>query len=414
MFIEVTFQTFYKNLLGMYLSPLVWMAGGILVAIAGFYFSTCSDKNRYIVGIGDSKFNPVVATLVLCGIALYVGLEFNQLFEKTPIIAKESDIIPSIQMYVKRLLSGEVVYRPLPFEGYSVDPTYFPLLWLPYVFSELLEIDYRWIPYGVFLVALILYQNRIRRSDISLIEWLIKIIIPFGWLLLILKFDHTQFKLAVELVPVGYYLLLTLSILNKRPFIVAIGVLLCLLSRYAFTFWLPVYIIIYWNEYNFRRAFTASAYVVLGVLFIYIIPFLSKDWTVFSKGLQYYEKTAIGEWKVKEWQHPDEKPFYLKQGLSLAIYFYDNQSYKIEDRLLRNRKAHAGICALTAFLILIAYFLFSKKIKDKKLYLFAALKLYLVVFYGFFYVPFNYLYQLPLFMSIPILYGIKMTKNRLV
>ena len=60
-------------------------------------------------------------------------------------------------MYVQRLLGGETVYKPLPFEGYQVNPTYLPLMWAPYSFSEILKIDYRWTAYAVFLIPIIIY-----------------------------------------------------------------------------------------------------------------------------------------------------------------------------------------------------------------------------------------------------------------
>ena len=58
-----------------------------------------------------------------------------------------SDIIPSLYLYVKRFLAGEFAYQPLEFDGWTVLPTYFPMMWLPYCFSEILKIDYRWTAY---------------------------------------------------------------------------------------------------------------------------------------------------------------------------------------------------------------------------------------------------------------------------
>ena len=45
------------------------------------------------------------------------------------------------------------------------------------------------------------------------------------------------------------------------------------------------------------------------------------------------------------------------------------------------------------------------------IYLLIGLKLYLVVFYSFFYVPFSYLFMLPMFLTIPLLYQIRFFSN---
>jgi len=394
----------------MHMSPFAWIASGFTVAIAGFYFSLApAVKLTSSEGNFTNILPKVVGFTVYTLLALFLGSHLHELFVATPISESESDVIPSIQLYVTRFLDGEVVYRPLYFQDYKVDPTYLPLLWLPYVFSEGLQIDYRWTPYALFLIALLWYQFRLLKQELNLFEHILKTAIPFIWVYIIFIYDPIQFQLAVELVPVGFYLLLTLTVNDKRPLVVGLGILGCLLSRYAFTFWLPVYMLIYWAHRGFSKTFWASFTVLIGVLGIYIIPFLSKDWSVFAKGLAYYEKTAKGEWQRQPWQAPGDKPYYLSRGMSLAIHFYDYPPYTLEDRLKFNRKVHITACAITALLILLGYFLFRNRIKNLTLYLLAALKLYLVVFYGLFYVPFDYLYQLPLLMSIPILYQIRLS-----
>ena len=404
---ELALQTFWQNKFGMYKSPVIWMISGMTVCFAAFLLVGFKKP-----GVELSKGLPkkwkygLVTGLFLLG-AFWCGNFMSGIFEQFPIDAKLSDIIPSLELYVKRLLAGEVVYRPLPFEGYSVDPTYYPLLWAPYIFSELANIDYRWTAYGVFLIAIFLYQMKLVKQDISIVELILKMAIPFVWVYLFTQFARGTFGMAVELLPVGFYLLLTLSVFNRNLWLMALGILICLLSRYAFTFWLPVYLLIYWIEYGFKNVFKVSLYVLIGVIGLYVIPFLSKDWTIISKGLAYYKKTAVGQWETQPWQAPGAAPHHLSQGLSLAMYFYSYEKYTVDDRLTMNRKVHIVACGITALLILLGYFYFRRKGLNTKLYLLIALKLYLIIFYGFFYVPFSYLFQLPLFLSIPLLYNIR-------
>ncbi len=419
---ELALQTFWQNKFGIYKSPVIWIIAGISVSLAAFglvgFKQPTVPLNKGNQVLRRLNWNPMLKYLTFVLLfalgAYWCGNFLDNIFERIPVDAKLSDIIPSLEMYVQRLLNGEQVYRPLPFDGYSVDPTYFPLLWAPYIFSDLLQIDYRWTAYGVFLIAIFLYQLKLLKQDIPIFEVLVKMSIPFVWLYVFTQFASGTLGMAVELLPIGFYLLLTLSIFNKRPWLMAIGILLCLLSRYAFTFWLPVYLLIYWIEYGFKNVFQVSFYVLLGVIGLYVLPFLSKDWMILKKGLDYYEKTAVGQWETQPWQAEGAKPFHLIQGLSVAVYFYDYQKYTVPDRLSFNRKVHITVCGITAILLLLGYFFFRKKGLNTKIYLIIGLKLYLVIFYGFFYVPFSYLFKIPLFLSIPILYNIPFfSKKRL-
>ena len=250
-------------------------------------------------------------------------------------------------------LGGETVYKPLPFEGYSVDPTYLPLMWAPYSFSEILKIDYRWTAYIIFLIPIFIYNIHLIRSNAPIKELVLKTSLPFIFLLCFTIRSSASLGLAVELLPVGFYLLLTLTIFHKNRYLMALGILLCLLSRYAFTFWLPLYLLIYWFEKGFKKVFQVSLYLLAGILLLYVIPFLSKDWTLISKGLDYYSKTAVGQWQTQPWQQPGDKPHHLSNGLSFAIYFYDFDSLTLEDRLKLNRKGHIAACAFAAFLLVL-------------------------------------------------------------
>jgi len=395
----------------MYDNPIVSILAGLIVAITAFALAGFKQKEEvnWKQNLSPWLKYGVVGVVFVIG-AFSCGTFLAQIFADHAIDAQTSDIIPSLELYVQRLLAGETVYRPLPFDGYSVDPTYLPLLWGPYIFSELLSIDYRWTAYLVFLIAIFAYHRALLKKGFPILELLLKAAIPFVGLFVLIYNRPFSFGVSVELLPVGFYLLLTLSVFNRRPWVMAVGILLCLLSRYAFTFWLPAYMLIYWAEQGFKNTFRVSMYVLVGVLALYVIPFLSQDWSIFSKGLDYYKKTAVGQWDTQPWQAKGEPPHHLSQGLSLAMYFYDHEEYTVEDRLLSNRKAHITACGITAILFLLGYFLLRKRGLNVKIYLLVGLKFYLVIFYGFFYVPFSYLYMLPLFMSLPLVYHIPLFK----
>ena len=128
--------------------------------------------------------------------------------------------------------------------------------------------------------------------------------------------------------------------------------------------------------------------------------------------MEYYAKTAETQWETQSWQGPGEKPHHLTKGHSFAIYFYDFTEGDVSKRLALNRKVHIAVCAFAAFLLGLGYFFFRKRGLNTKMYLLIGLKFYLLIFYGFFYVPFSYLYQLPLFLSIAILYNIPLIQRK--
>ncbi len=410
--LELAMLTSWQNRFGVYKSPVVWLVAGIAFCIAAF-FLTGFKKPEIPKSLKTVKWwrHLIVFGIFIIG-SIYCAFQLREVFWGYPIDAKASDIIPSLQMYVQRLLSGEVVYKPLQFEGYHVDPTYFPMLWAPYIFSEVLSIDYRWTAYFVFLFVIFLYNFQLVKSSYSIFELALKALIPFFFIYRYRLFAWGTFGYAVELLPIAFYLFLMLTVFHKNRYLMALGILLCLLSRYAFTFWLPLYLLIYWIEKGFKKVFKVSLYVAAGVLLLYVIPFLSKDWSIITKGLNYYAKTASTQWETQYWQAPGEKPHHLTKGNSFAIYFYDLEELKVEERLALNKKVHIGVCAFAALLLGLGYFFFRKRGLNIKMYLLIGLKFYLLIFYGFFYVPFAYLYKLPLFLSIAVLYYIPLIQRK--
>ena len=408
-FIELGFQTWWNKQWGDYASPLVLLLAGLSTCFFSYRLLAFQKGTALnITTESKGKFHPtnlvLTGSIFLVGVFM-VGKLYASIHAQFPIDPEGhgSDIIPSLYLYVKRFLAGEFAYQPLEFDGWTVLPTYFPMMWLPYCFSEILNIDYRWTAYVVFLIPLSIYFWKIAKSEIHPLELGLKTALPFVMLYILMSYLDTAFGYGVELMPIGLYFLLTLSLMNRSAFLMALPIVFVLLSRYAFTFWLPVYMLILWSEKGFNQVFKVSLWVLAGVLLLYVIPFLSKDPEIFTNGLKYYGKTAETAWS---WQREDGRPIILIGGFSQAIFFYDFVSGDLLDRLRWNRIFHIGICFITAILIFGNYWRNRKKGLNVTIYLLITLKLYLVIFYGFFYVPFKYLYQLPLLLSLPILYHV--------
>lgn len=404
---ELLLQSRFLNHFGPWWSPVWWLVCGLLVSVAGFGLLTFS-QGRTAHKLPEGKYGTgwIGLGVFVLG-AVFCGVRLSSIFADFPIGPEHSDIIPSLQMYVRRLLSGETVYAPLEFPTWTVLPTYFPVMWLPYTFSEILNIDYRWTAYGVFLLACGLYLFRVWRGGASAWEMSWKTLLPFVYLLVFISTIPRYFGLAVELMPAGLYLILALTVFRKSPWMMAFGIGLCLLSRYALSFWLPVYLVMLWGERGFRTAFSTGLGVAAMVLALYVIPFLSKDWTILTDGLAYYQTTAEGQWHPQSWQGPDEPPTHLFRGLSFAPWFYDNVEYEVVDRLSRNKKFHLAVSLGAAVLLLVGYlWLRQRRHFNPRLYALVGLKFYLTIFYAWLYVPFAYLYMLPCLFTLVLLWEI--------
>lgn len=410
-FIEVGMQTWWNVAFGEYWSPFVMFLSGVLICLIAFRLIVFEKEPIPILKNkkDDTRKSIVFFSTFLIG-AIWIGVEYFEIQQKFPVYENGtgSDVIPSLKLYVQRFLNGEFPYQPLEFDGWTVMPTYFPMMWLPYSFSEILSIDYRWTAYLVFLMPLFLLQWQLKKQDIPIFELIFKIGLPFFFIYSYMTcFDHVM-GYGVELMPVGLYFFLVLSLQAKRPWLIALPIVFVLLSRYAFTFWLPVYLLTIWIERGFRTVFKVSSWVLAGVIGLYILPFLSKDWDIFLEGFAYYGKTAESAW---QWDRGDGRPLLLMTGLSHAIFFYDFVEGDLMSRMGVNRLFHLIFCLGTAFGLFYFYLKNRKRGLRIAIFLLIGLKLYLVFFYSFFYVPFRYLFQLPLFLTIPILYQIPLFKD---
>lgn len=409
---ELGMQTFARNAFGNNLSPALWLGFGLLSVFSAFFLLINRAEEIPLTQESTKNQSFVWGAFILC--ASVVAFLLNDIYAAFEISQYNSDIVPSIQLYVRRLLGGELVYQPLVFDGWTVLPTYFPMMWLPYVFTEILDIDYRWTAYFFFLGALALYVFKINKQSLPVLEKLLKTVIPFLLILVFIVFNKDVFGHAVELLPISFYFLLCYFLYKqKSQALFALAIVFCLLSRYAFTLWLPLIMLIYWVEYGFKSCFKVSLYVLMGVVVIYVIPFLSKNWNLIGDGLAYYEKTAIRQWAPQGWQEEWEKPYHLFQGLSFTAWFYDHGTGDAAAKMGLNKTVHAIVSFSAAGILALGWLILRRKITDfnVRLYALVGLKFYLMFFYGFIYVPFAYLFMLPLFLSVPILFETEVFKN---
>lgn len=394
--IMFAFQSFYLNDLGPIYSPLIWFVGALLIGFSldKCYFSRSLSKGFVELSSGKIWF----LLLYILGLAVLVFL-LNQLFLEHPILASQSDIVPSLEYYVTRLLEGEKVYQAMPFDGYEVWPTYFPMMWLPYIMPELLGFDYRWIPIVLFFsIYFLLMWNTVSQKD-SLGAILFKALLPIIFILLIAGEDYSVFAYAVELTPISYYILLIWALYRKNLIWIGIAVAFCTMARYAYSLWGIILVVVLWKEMGFKSLLTVASAGIMTILLVYILPFFIWDPTILTDGLKYYGLTADGQWQLQYWQSDGDIPYHLNRGLSFSYWWYIWAGDEWEVSLSFAKRIQL-IMSIATVVGLLVYYFKKKKSLPWNDFLLWSLFVYLAVFYAFIYVPFSYLFMLPLLVGL--------------
>jgi hypothetical protein len=386
--------TIYRAKLGTDGGPVVWLLTGIIVSIAfvGLHWGTDADPTLAPINLKQRGTRWLLP--------LFLGIVIAYLFyTKLQLFPDEgSDVIPSLKLFCQRLLTGEYPYTPMQVFDYTLQPTYLPAMWLPFLLAELLGFDYRLIPIFVYFgIAILVWGWSVVASTSGWLSVSIKSALLFIPLLLMMdEIRMVVFSNTVELLPVSFYLVLLFGIYRMNTNIIALGLVLCLLSRYSLVLWLPLAVLVFYMEKGWKESLKVSLMVIAGILLLYVIPFLSKDWSIFSDGMKYYSQSVYSEWRPHHWQAADEVPYHLNQGIGFARAFYIQDHLPVEQRVKLIQRVHLIVSLLSVLIGLLAYlWLRKKKGFNAGAFLIASLYFYLLWFYSFIQVPYAYLMLLP-------------------
>ena len=134
-------QTSHIQYFGMKTGPFIYLIAGLGTGISSWLIGRKKPVNNYHFVFRTGRIPEMILMTILFSIGFFWLKENLQwIINAHPIRSTQSDIIPSLEIYVQRFLSGEFVYEPFTFtpEGWTpwtVKPTYFPLLWMPYILS---------------------------------------------------------------------------------------------------------------------------------------------------------------------------------------------------------------------------------------------------------------------------------------
>ena len=393
---ELSLLTTSRNACGPYWSPVAVFAAAVILCgcALGYWLDrpmALTEPRRAVGRI------PWAGLLLLLG-AVWVLLELAPLIRRTPVDLRYSDVITILQTYVARFRSGEVVYRYLTNLPYPLFPNHLPLQWLPYVPADILGFDYRWWSMGLLvLLGFGGYQLVLARQPLSRLEFTLKSLLPAFVVVLLIQRNPDMYSFTCEPTIICYYCLLAAAVLSRSALLQGVGLVLCLLSRYSVVFWVPFFLWVLWREVGLRHALLVAGITAVGVVGIYVVPFLSHDWTIFTHALAEYKIATLGEWGHKD--AVLQAPPQLFSGVGAAAWFYTYWPGDLPAKIEWLQRTHVVLSAGTVGLVAVAYHRLRKRL-DYRLIALIGLKLYLTVFYTFLQIPYLYLTSLGLFISL--------------
>jgi hypothetical protein len=279
-------------------------------------------------------------------------------------------------------------------------------MWMPFAPAELLHFDYRWIAFGGFVVAVLAGTVLLLRRGLPLLSTLTLSVVPLLLMQAVLQTASTTITSTVELLIVGFYLLLAYSMWRGPWWAQAIALTLCLLSRFSLVFWVPMWFGLVWQNRGRVEALRVAGLTAALVLAIYIVPFLSHDWGAFARAQITYTEAAIGEWETVA----PELPEHLYKGVGLAVLFLRFAPGTLAEQVQLVRLVHAGVCIAVVLASAFYWFKYRPRI-DYRIYSLLTLKLYLVTFYAFVQVPYVYLTLVGVSLAWPILLLLPATRS---
>ncbi|MCB0538268.1 MAG: hypothetical protein KDE33_12165 [Bacteroidetes bacterium] len=399
--LELGWHTFFTNAFGVYVSPIVIFLTGFLLVAVAYKIHT---KEKVVLQLKNTtKTKWIIAGVFVLFAVIFIVI-YGQSIKKFEINSLYSDVIPTLMNYNKKLLQGEFPYAPIQYDGWTVYPNYLTFQWIPYLIPELLRIDYRLFALFIFYVAVLVAYMCSYSVQWSVAEIAIKLIYPFFFLWMFKDHHPDVFGYTTELTIVAFYILFAVSLFSKRWIWIVLATSLCLYSRFSFLFLLPFFGIFV----LYQKGWKTSLKIVIGIivvgLLVYVLPFMTIDPYVFTRGLSYYAEAAVGEWV----SNAENYPSHIGRGFGFAVYFYDFFKGTLEEKVAMCRHWHIGLSIAVSLILCLVFVWKHKTMKQDSFYALLALKIYFLVFYSFIHVPYLYLQLVPLGISLVIFYKLNL------
>lgn len=351
---------------------LLWMPTNVHIQ-NGRIFSFAKPLNRY--------------RWLLMSMALLFMYRFTaQWLEDNPLSFRNADMLPIIKVMCQRFVSGAWlhVYDPIPEIWHGTVPIYLPAMWLPFSIPVSFGIDPRWLTVAIFLVVLAIFLwkiNPLRKS-----AWILFAcaFLLFWWLFVDEKAGLLTY--SEEGIIIFYYVLLTVALLKKNIWLIAITASLCVLSRYALIGWLPAMALYFIYLKEWKNLFR---FVITGIACFLAIMVLPFGWKTVQSLIALpgsYIAFASRVWH--------DAPHVFSDSLGWAKFFGQTRISQLHYLLISLSFAVPLIVMLIALVVNKKY---AIPVQNLPL---AVLKISLVIFYSFVDVPYLYLFYTSSFVSL--------------
>lgn len=333
----------------------------------------------------------------LCFALLVIALlaiEVRRMILSIPDPGSYSDTVPQLNTLYERFSRGQQPYYPLGQYPWHPFPVYMPLHWLPIGLAYLLHIDARWIGFLFFSFSYLVYAygrwnaNYIGKSALAA---LLPAAAVYGFV------HWVQFDMAVsyEIIIAAYYLLLVSGLATENIVLITAGIVTCLLSRYTFLFWLPLFALVLWYSVPRRKSVYAWSAILTFVTLLYVIPFYSKDPTILQQGIKYHNDCYVNDWNGLG--HPEQSAAF-DQGLNLSYFTSHTFTGDMQHRVFMARCVQ-GLLMLLLFLAGLFLFRRWRGRIGYGVFSLGMLFCFLCLFYLFNPVTYRYYYLAPMVIS---------------
>ncbi len=372
---------------GKFVSPYLLLLTTLLLVV--FYFQAKLPKEGEtapsFAPIGNGKYLGSFVGVMVMGLA---ALLFISVLKAFPDPSKVSDVMPQLEMLYRRFSEGVPPYSLVHFESYSAYPVYMPLHWLPIGFTNWLGIDARWIGILLLIPAMAIFGQSVMKHNDHIGRQLAGIVLVSLPIFGFFKYVQLGIGVSLETVIVAYYLVLAAGLIQRNLTLITLGIVLILLSRYTFIFWLPTFAYLMIWHFSFKKSMVILGVVVASVIGLYIIPFIMKDPGIFAEGISYHRKAVVGEWMG--YGNPPIS-YSMEDGMTFAGNLKRTLTGEMVDRVFINRVIQAGMLLLTMAVGLFAY---HTKLKRMNIFDFSLGMLYAFLMIFFLFSPLTYLYYM--------------------
>jgi hypothetical protein len=367
------------------LCSILYMVSGVTLA---FLFVRYPAGMRPRLRPGSKLSPPAIASWILVilagGILAYTS---GHILLSTPISVSNADMLPVIRVLNQRMINGNwnAVYDPVPDIWNGIRPIYLPALWIPFAPSVLFHFDLRWITVTALWLSFVPFLLSLKNIEAPAGRLLLTGLglVLFCWFILEDEF-HGVIGMSEEPVVIFYYVLLVFGLASRRTYLVGIGMLFCLLSRYALIGWIPAYLFYLFIRRQYRASVTLMFIGLAGLWLMFILPFGLENLIRLVQLPDQYVEFSLRVWK--------DSPEVFTQGLGMARFFLPNHAWWLHGSLV-------VLSFLVPFAFVATCFYMHERVNIENIPV-ASLKLALVIFFGFIDVPYLYLFYTSSFVSL--------------